>query len=109
MEKQKVKIICAECGSDNVRRDAYAEFDVDAQEWVLSTVFDQGYCEACGGVEERLEERPLALAESTAPDLLATLQDFAAWEPEAGVSIDDLGAWVRERAAAAIAKATGAA
>lgn len=51
----KIKIVCAKCGSDDVRRDAYAAWSVEAQDWELSTAFDQGTCEACGE-EARLEE-----------------------------------------------------
>jgi hypothetical protein len=55
-----IRIICGECGSDNVRRDAWAEWDIDAQRWVLGSVFDQGFCEACG--EERsLDEEEIGV------------------------------------------------
>ncbi len=53
--KAKIKIVCSRCGSDDVRRDAYAAWNVETQGWELSAVFDQGYCEACGG-EASLEE-----------------------------------------------------
>ncbi len=45
-----IKIVCNHCGSDNVRRDAWAEFDVRTQAWVLGTVFDAGHCVKCDGV-----------------------------------------------------------
>jgi len=45
----KIKMVCETCGSDNVRRDAFAEWDVGAQEWMLSTVFDHTVCERCEG------------------------------------------------------------
>lgn len=54
----KIKIVCGTCGSDNVRRDAWAEWCCDTQDWVLGTVFDQGHCEACEG-EASLDEVPL--------------------------------------------------
>jgi hypothetical protein len=54
-----IQIICGNCGSANVRRDAYADYDTEAQEWVLGAVFDEGHCEICEG-ESRLEELPLA-------------------------------------------------
>lgn len=50
-----IKIICSECSSENVRRDAWAEWDSAAQDWVLGAVFDQGYCEDCGGEAELYE------------------------------------------------------
>ena len=55
MTEPKIKIICSHCGSDDVRRDAYAAWDVGSQEWELAAVFDQGYCEDCGG-EATLDE-----------------------------------------------------
>lgn len=51
----KIKIVCSQCGSDDVRRDAYAAWSVEAQDWELSSVFDQGTCEVCGD-EATLEE-----------------------------------------------------
>lgn len=53
-----IKIVCSFCGSEDVRRDAYAEWDPDIQKWTLGTVFDQGYCEQCGG-EASLDEEPI--------------------------------------------------
>ena len=44
---------------------------------------------------------------AAAPELLATLEDMAAWTDE-GVTVEDLANWMRERAAAVIAKAIGA-
>lgn len=55
----KIEIVCSTCGSDSVERDAMAEWDVEAQDWVLSGVMDQGYCEACEG-EATLKEVPCA-------------------------------------------------
>ena len=46
---KRIKIVCRKCGSDDVRRDAWAEWDTENQEWTLGTVFDQGHCEACEG------------------------------------------------------------
>jgi hypothetical protein len=56
---KKVKMVCAQCGSDEVRADAYAAWDVESQSWELAQTFDKGaYCDKCDG-ETRLEERPL--------------------------------------------------
>lgn len=52
---KKIKIVCAECKSDNVRRDAMASWNVDTQDWELTAVLDQGTCEDCGE-ERNLEE-----------------------------------------------------
>ena len=49
------RMICSTCGSDDVRRDADAAWNVDRQEWELCTVYDNASCEKCGG-ETRLME-----------------------------------------------------
>jgi hypothetical protein len=54
-DASKIMIVCSDCGSHDVRRDAFACWDYDAQQWVLGPVFDQGYCEDCGG-EASLDE-----------------------------------------------------
>jgi len=56
----KVKYVCSVCGSDDVRKDAYAEWDVEEQEWVLSSVYDDTVCNDCEEsqrlVEVKLED-----------------------------------------------------
>lgn len=39
--------ICHVCGSDHVTRDAWAEWNVEAQDWLLGVAFDQAYCHRC--------------------------------------------------------------
>jgi hypothetical protein len=46
-------------------------------------------------------------AADTIEALLATMEDFAEWEPESGVTLEHLAAWMKERAGAAIATALG--
>jgi hypothetical protein len=49
--------VCRHCGSENVKADAYAVWDVDAQQWEISETFDKGaFCEPCDG-ETRIEWR----------------------------------------------------
>lgn len=44
----KEKPVCSHCGSDDVRADAYAAWDVETQEWELTATFDKGaVCEDC--------------------------------------------------------------
>lgn len=43
----RIRIVCGDCGSDDVRRDAFAEWDEDTQAWVLGQVFDEGFCARC--------------------------------------------------------------
>lgn len=45
----KLNMVCSVCGSKDVVRDAWAEWDFEAQEWVLQNVFDNAYCETCEG------------------------------------------------------------
>lgn len=52
----KTKPVCTECGSDDVRCDAYAIWDIEAQDWVLLTTFDNTDCEKCGADELLTEE-----------------------------------------------------
>jgi hypothetical protein len=40
---------CAECGSLNVVKDAYAEWDHEGQQWVLHAEYDQTVCKECEG------------------------------------------------------------
>jgi hypothetical protein len=57
-KEPKVRIVCGTCGSEDVSRDAWGEWDVDAQRWVLRTVFDYAHCHVCD-CETRLVERLL--------------------------------------------------
>jgi hypothetical protein len=52
---KKIKIICTECRSEEVRRDAYAIWSVEDQKWELLTVFDTTDCEVCGREVETME------------------------------------------------------
>ncbi|WP_454884772.1 hypothetical protein [Sphingomonas oryzagri] len=53
---ERMRIVCAWCGSADVARDAWASWDVGKQDWVLVAVFDDGFCHACE-CERSLEER----------------------------------------------------
>lgn len=54
----KVRMVCRTCGSENVLRDAFAEWDVENQSWVLQNVFDDATCDDCGK-ETRIDEVPI--------------------------------------------------
>ena len=56
-EEPKLRMVCETCGSDDVSRDAWSDWDVAAQAWVLRTVFDYAHCHACDA-ETRIEEIP---------------------------------------------------
>jgi len=55
-----VTIHCAACNGENVRKDAYAEWNVELQQWELSAVFDHTVCDDCGGqcspIEKAVEQ-----------------------------------------------------
>jgi ribosomal protein L37AE/L43A len=53
----RIKMVCSECGSEDVRADAFASWDVETQLWELATTFDKGHaCEGCGQTEIKIEE-----------------------------------------------------
>lgn len=47
MTPSRIKFICSECCGDNVKRDAWASWDFDKQEWVLAQTFEEGFCDDC--------------------------------------------------------------
>lgn len=53
-----IRIVCNDCGSDDIARDAWANWDEDRQEWVLHSVLDAGFCHRCEE-EAKLVELPL--------------------------------------------------
>lgn len=52
---KRIAIVCGTCGSDEVSRDAWANWDTHTQQWVLGAVFDYAHCHKCDG-ETRLVE-----------------------------------------------------
>jgi hypothetical protein len=54
--KTQYRFVCHACGSDDVRCDAWARWDVKTQSWRVEAddVFDNAYCNPCDG-ETRLE------------------------------------------------------
>lgn len=54
-----VDYVCNMCGGNTVTRDAWAAWDVEAQEWVLGAAYDYAYCHDCDE-ETRLIEVELA-------------------------------------------------
>ena len=45
----KYNFICSDCKSDDVLADAYAEWDIDSQKWVISNTFSNSFCNSCEG------------------------------------------------------------
>lgn len=50
-----VDFVCGRCGGNSVARDAWAEWDVCEQDWVLGAAFDHAFCHDCNE-ETHLEE-----------------------------------------------------
>jgi hypothetical protein len=46
---KRFKMVCSECGSERVLKDAYAIWSVEEQEWILHSTYDHADCEECGG------------------------------------------------------------
>lgn len=58
-EELKLRMVCEDCGSEEVTRDAWAQWNVEMQDWELGAVFDYAYCHRCQR-DAHIEERPLA-------------------------------------------------
>jgi hypothetical protein len=43
----RIAKVCEKCGSEDVRIDAFAEWDVDTQSWELQETFDYSWCCDC--------------------------------------------------------------
>ena len=59
---KRIAIVCEACGSDDVSRDAWADWDTLEQHWVLRCAFDYAHCHRCDG-ETQLVEVKLAPAD----------------------------------------------
>ena len=57
--EKPVAFVCARCGSADVSRDAWADWDAAGQAWTLRAIFDYGHCHACDA-ETSLERQPLS-------------------------------------------------
>ena len=51
-----VTIHCGDCGGENVRKDAYAEWNAELQQWELSAIFDHTVCDDCGSEDSAIEK-----------------------------------------------------
>ncbi len=54
-QNKKIDIACKHCGSRDVRRDADAKWNAEAQTWELCAVFDNATCDECGGETSLIE------------------------------------------------------
>jgi len=44
----RLKPVCAHCGSESIVRDAAVRWDVESQQWVVTSIFDCTTCDFCG-------------------------------------------------------------
>ena len=56
----KTRPVCRYCGSDNVSKDAMADFDSDTHQWVVRYVYDHGYCHDCENEQDYFDEKEAA-------------------------------------------------
>jgi alpha-D-ribose 1-methylphosphonate 5-phosphate C-P lyase len=62
-DSKRYAMVCSRCGSDDVSRDAWADWDTGKQMWVLRCAFDTAHCHKCDG-ETSITEVELAPASS---------------------------------------------
>ncbi|NML06715.1 hypothetical protein [Sphingomonas sp. G-3-2-10] len=43
----RVEYACQRCGGLSVTRDAWAEWDGEQQDWIVSEIFDFAFCHEC--------------------------------------------------------------
>ena len=55
MDRSPIQIVCSACSSSHVSRDAWADWDVASQSWILGAVFDQGFCHRCEQEQKLVE------------------------------------------------------
>lgn len=59
----KTKMVCSDCGSEEVLFDAWARWNYEKQEFELDSTFENTHCEKCegecsvNGIEEPDEEK----------------------------------------------------
>lgn len=51
-----VQPLCRNCGSENIARDAAARWDIAAQDWTITGLFDSTSCDDCGAESDDLAQ-----------------------------------------------------
>ena len=54
-DSKRYAMVCSRCGSDDVSRDAWADWDTDEQKWVLGATYDHTFCHKCEGETHAIE------------------------------------------------------
>ena len=62
-----MKKVCKHCGSEEVKVDAWAKWDVKNQKWVLGDMYDNAVCEKCDGETIIIEQEDDVSNENTSP------------------------------------------
>jgi hypothetical protein len=91
-------MLCAHCKGDDVVVDAWAEWSLEKQEWVLRTAFDNAYCidceEACD-VDEVETHDPVSWV-SPAFEHLGDFDEIKGCLPAGPLSMDNPGPIIAE-------------
>ncbi|QTH24729.1 MULTISPECIES: hypothetical protein [Sphingomonadaceae] len=66
-----VEPTCRDCGSINLTRDAFAAWDSDTQQWVLSAIYQSTTCHACEAESDDLSRWKPIKDRSAEPPLQA--------------------------------------
>lgn len=84
---RKIKYTCLTCGGDEITFDATAQWDVEAQCYVVSTLYDDCFCgsDTCQGEERRVQEYDADSGEALATgpgsfEYIPKAEADAAWE-----------------------------
>lgn len=77
---KRVQMVCPDCGSTDVTRDASADWNVDKQTWELFTTYDACYCGKCDETKRYFVEAELN--ELPAPSGNKMLADRKNWQYE---------------------------
>lgn len=84
---RKIKYACLTCGSEEITFDATAAWDVEAQRYVVSTLYDDCFCgsDTCQGEERRVQEYDADTGEALATgpgsfEYIPKAEADSAWE-----------------------------
>ena len=76
----KIKMICPQCGSDDVSRDGTLRWDIAAQKWYVSGEHDTFYCEGCDSeIRDVVPSASVATMEAPTPlpDVLVVIDGLS--------------------------------
>lgn len=59
------KKVCSNCGSDDLNFDAFVQWDVDKQDYVIESIYDDVYCCNCGGSTTEIDVKIIEIPNNT--------------------------------------------